>query len=60
MTIVRGEREENRMTKEQMLCGECRHHKKDADGDWYCSNPDSAYYMDWTEYSDGCEEGEER
>ena len=41
-------------------CGTCRYHRKEADGSWICTNPDSDYYTDWTEYGDSCEEYEER
>ena len=42
-------------------CGTCKWHKKDNDGDgWICTNPNSEYYVEWTEYNDNCEEWEER
>lgn len=44
----------------KIKCGECRYHHIDHDGDWFCNNPDSAYYCDWTEYDDYCEDGKER
>ena len=46
--------------KDNTICGHCKYHRTDRDGDWYCANPDSDYYTDWTEYNDGCEDGEER
>lgn len=52
------------MTSEE-ICGKCRYHKPDSShgGDikeWYCNNEDSEYYTDYTEYTDSCEEFEER
>ena len=44
----------------KMLCGTCKYHTKEKDGSWICANPDSEYYTDWTEYSDRCDEHEER
>ena len=51
-------------------CGECRHYKKcliDGLGlngsrmsEWTCCNSDSDYYMDYTGYTDTCEEFEQR
>lgn len=45
---------------EEKICGLCKWHRTDEDGDWQCMNPDSEYYTDWTEYKDGCEEQESR
>lgn len=47
------------------LCGECKYHRHDNRPnneckDWYCGNPRSEYYMDYTDYSDSCEDWEER
>ena len=42
------------------ICGECKHHRKDKDGDWMCMNADSDYYCEWTSYTDGCDEFEKR
>lgn len=42
------------------VCGNCKHHRADKDLIWYCTNPDSEFYMDYTEYDDTCEEMEER
>lgn len=42
------------------VCGECKWHRKDADGDWMCFNTESEFYCDWTDYSDTCEEYEQR
>ena len=47
-------------------CGKCKHHKaviirgKNCHLDWFCDNEDSEYYTDYTGYSDGCDEFEER
>ena len=40
-------------------CGNCRYHRSDGNGDWICSNPDSEYFTDWTDYMDWCLEYEE-
>lgn len=40
-------------------CSTCKHHYPDG-LDWVCTNPDSDYCADWTEYNDKCEEWEER
>ena len=54
---------------DQECCGTCKWHRtakcyqsqRDSSGDgWRCANPDSEYYLDWTEYGDRCEEWEER
>ena len=42
-------------------CGNCKWHQYDDKyDDWLCCNSDSEYVADWTEYSDWCEEYEER
>ena len=46
---------------DQKVCGTCKYHRNDRNGDgWVCTNPDSEYNADWTEYGDQCEEWEER
>lgn len=46
---------------EKEICGECRHHCIDREGqDWVCTNPDSDYEGDYTGYEDGCPEWEAR
>jgi len=45
---------------ENQICGTCKWHRTDDDGDWYCTNPDSDYYTEWTGYKDVCEEWEKR
>jgi len=48
------------MSREE-CCGTCKWHKHDNEGDaWICTNPDSEYYVEYTEYRDCCEEHEER
>lgn len=44
------------------MCGECKHHKydKESDGSWVCTNDRSEYFADWTEYTDRCDEWEEK
>ena len=46
-------------------CGTCKYHKPtgsycNGDTDWVCVNNDSEYCTDYTEYSDVCDEYEER
>ena len=46
-------------------CGKCKYHectdpRNDIDAEWVCSNPDSDYYADITEYTDYCMDFEER
>lgn len=48
-------------TNEEHVCGTCRHHKNNTkSGDWWCTEFDSEYFTDYTDYSDSCEEWEER
>ena len=45
----------------KQCCGTCKYHKFENVNDGYvCVNSDSEYCADWTEYSDCCEEWEER
>lgn len=42
-------------------CGTCKYHYHKNIGDgWECVNDKSEYFADWTEYSDSCDEWEER
>jgi len=43
-------------------CGNCKYHKYgfDDDDSWYCDNDNSDYYACETEYSDSCEDFEEK
>ena len=42
-------------------CGNCKYHKHESvDDGWICTNPESDYVADWTEYSDYCSDYEER
>ena len=50
---------EDKMARNE-ICGTCRWHKKENDGSWTCSNPESDLYSDWTDYNSSCEEYEER
>ena len=54
--------EDDEMNKdnEQEMCGKCKWHRMDPDDDWYCGNWDSDFYMDYTDYDDGCVDYEER
>lgn len=43
------------------VCGTCKWHEPEPiDRGWVCCNADSEYCSDWTEFSDSCEEWEER
>ena len=45
----------------KQCCGTCKYHQFENVNDGYvCVNSDSEYCADWTEYSDCCEEWEER
>ena len=45
----------------KQCCGTCKYHQFENVNDGYvCVNSDSEYCADWTEYSDFCEEWEER
>ena len=40
-------------------CGTCLYHTRDfVTGEWICSNSDSEYFTDYTDYKDWCEEWE--
>ena len=43
------------------VCGECKYHTfENIDSGYVCTNPDSEYIADWTEYNDSCENFEEK
>ena len=50
------------MFDEKECCGNCRYHRADKSvyGAWHCTNDQSEYYSDWTEYEDCCDEWEGR
>lgn len=49
------------MIEEERCCGTCRHHNYDeSDEGWVCTNTESEYLADWTDYDHTCEEWEER
>ena len=52
-------RSQSRVTENEEVCGTCKWHKND-NGGWICTNPDSEYYSDWTEYGEQCEEWEDK
>lgn len=42
-------------------CGNCRNHKFDTEyQDYYCTEPDSEYYGEFTDYMETCDEFMER
>ncbi len=43
----------------ESCCGTCSYHKYTDDG-WVCENNMSEYYTCYTEYTDSCDEWEER
>ena len=46
---------------DEKCCGTCKYHYHKNIGDgWECVNDRSEYFADWTEYSDSCDEWEER
>ena len=42
------------------VCGACRWNRRDADGMFFCGNPNSDRYTEHTYYSDTCEEWSDR
>lgn len=43
------------------VCGTCKYHKYEQESQgWVCVNSNSEYLADWTEYSDTCDEWEEK
>ena len=47
----------------EKICGECKWHRKEdcpRDTQWHCQNENSDYYLDYTDYTDTCEEFEQR
>ena len=48
------------MEKEQ-CCGTCKYHEHESiDDGWVCVNDRSRYLSDWTDFTDVCEDYEER
>ena len=50
------------MSREKVeICGNCKYHQlADVANEWVCMNEESENYADYTEYSDSCEDYEER
>ena len=47
--------------KNEVNCGNCKHHKRDFDtGEWICLNLDSIYYTEETDYRDVCGDFEDK
>lgn len=43
------------------ICGECKYHERAKwSADWICTNPNGEYYALSTDYTDTCEEWEQR
>ena len=45
------------------ICGNCKYHvceRKNNNTEWYCCNKESEYYDEYTEYTDSCDNYEER
>lgn len=42
------------------ICGECKYHKFSEFPDFVCTNEDSEYYCDFTDYTDTCDGFEKR
>lgn len=47
------------MPEKKECCGNCKNHSHDDDG-WICDCDKSEYFSDWTDYSNCCDEYEER
>lgn len=46
---------------DRQICGECKWHTyEEIDRGFVCTNADSPYCTDWTEYTDTCECFEQR
>lgn len=46
---------------DDQCCGNCKYHQhEDVDDGWVCTNSESDYCSDWTEYEDWCPDWEER
>lgn len=45
----------------ERCCGTCKWHQhEDMDDSWVCTNDQSIYCADWTDYKDSCQEWEAR
>lgn len=45
----------SRQEDRERCCGTCQYHEHERiDDEWVCTNPDSYYCTDWTEYKDSC------
>lgn len=46
--------------RRERCCGTCGYHRPDDAGEeWVCTNPDSEYRSDWTDYEWCCDDYEE-
>lgn len=53
--------EEIRMDNTEKTCGTCKYHEHDEEyNDWVCTNSESEYMADFTDYNHSCSEHEER
>ncbi len=49
------------MINNKEICGNCKWHRREKEsGEFCCTCPESEYYGDYTEYTDRCDELEER
>lgn len=47
--------------EERQCCGTCLHHCRESiDNGYVCTNDQSEYCSDWTDYNDSCEDWEGR
>lgn len=45
--------------KVMQVCGTCKYHHYDGTSEGFtCTNPDSDYFADWTEWNDCCSDWE--
>ena len=43
------------------ICGTCKYHEyEEVSQGWVCTNDQSEYFADWTDYEDKCEEWENK
>lgn len=45
---------------EEQCCGTCKWHQYASDDGWVCTNDESEYFTDFTDYDHTCPDWEER